>query len=248
MKVSIITVCFNSASTIASTIQSVKSQDFNNIEHLIIDGKSTDNTLEIVKLNSINCVIHSEKDDGMYDAMNKGIMLSTGDIIGILNSDDFYANSSIISKVVNLFQHENCDAVYGDLVYVDANDTARITRKWVSGKFDKRNFLFGWMPPHPTFFVKREVYLKYGLFNLYVYTAADYELMLRLLYKFNIKVAYLQEILVKMRSGGASNISFTNRFLANKGDRMAWKINGLKPYWFTLIIKPLRKVVQFIYK
>jgi glycosyltransferase len=104
------------------------------------------------------------------------------------------------------------------------------------------------MPPHPTFFVKKEVYLKYGLFNLNVYTAADYELMLRLLFKFNIKVAYLQEILVKMRAGGASNISLKNRFLANKGDRLAWKINNLKPFWFTLFFKPLRKIVQFIYK
>jgi hypothetical protein len=131
---------------------------------------------------------------------------------------------------------------------VDANDTNRVTRKWISGKFSKQNFLYGWMPPHPTFFVKKEVYLKYGLFNLNVYTAADYELMLRLLFKFNIKVAYLQEILVKMRAGGASNISLKNRFLANKGDRLAWKINNLKPFWFTLFFKPLRKIVQFIYK
>lgn len=248
MKVSIITACFNSAETIASTIASVKSQDFPDIEHIIIDGNSSDSTLEIIQHSGANCVIHSEKDNGIYDAMNKGIILSTGDIVGILNSDDFYANSSIISKVVELFKQKNCDAVYGDLVYVDANDTNRVTRKWISGNFSKQKFLYGWMPPHPTFFVKKEVYLKYGLFNLNVYTAADYELMLRLLFKFNIKVAYLQEILVKMRAGGASNISLKNRFLANKGDRMAWKINNLKPFWFTLVFKPLRKILQFIYK
>ncbi len=248
MKVSIITACFNSAETIAYTIASVKGQDYFNIEHLIIDGNSMDATVDIIKQNAPNCIIHSESDNGIYDAMNKGIILSTGDIVGILNSDDFYANSSIISKVVELFEQENCDAVYGDLVYVDANDTNRVTRKWISGKFSKQNFLYGWMPPHPTFFVKKEVYLKYGLFNLNVYTAADYELMLRLLFKFNIKVAYLQEILVKMRAGGASNISLKNRFLANKGDRLAWKINNLKPFWFTLFFKPLRKIVQFIYK
>jgi glycosyltransferase len=248
LKVSIITACFNSAETIAATIASVKGQDYINIEHLIIDGNSMDATVDIIKQNAPNCIIHSERDNGIYDAMNKGIILSTGDIVGILNSDDFYANSSIISKVVELFEQVNCDAVYGDLVYVDANDTNRVTRKWISGKFSKQKFLYGWMPPHPTFFVKKEVYLKYGLFNLNVYTAADYELMLRLLFKFNIKVAYLQEILVKMRAGGASNISLKNRFLANKGDRLAWKINNLKPFWFTLFFKPLRKIVQFIYK
>lgn len=248
MKVSIITACFNSAKTIATTLESVKSQDFLNIEHLIIDGNSTDETLDVIHKSGANCIVHSESDHGIYDAMNKGIILSTGDIIGILNSDDFYANSSIISKVVERFEQENCDALYGDLVYVDANDTTRITRKWISGRYSKQNFLFGWMPPHPTFFVKKEVYLQYGLFNLNMRTAADYEMMLRLLYKFNIKVAYLQEILVKMRAGGVSNISLKNRFLANKSDRMAWKVNGLKPFWFTLTFKPLRKIVQFIFK
>lgn len=246
MLVSIITATYNSEATITSNLSSIKEQTHPFIEHIIIDGASNDNTLAIIKDQSPSAKIFSEKDNGIYDAMNKGIALATGDIIGILNSDDLYMNNSIIEKVVKLFEQENCDAVYGDLIYVDANDTSKIKRRWKAGSFIKNDFLYGWMPPHPTFFVKKEVYEKYGKFNLSVFTAADYELMLRFVYKYGIKVAYLQEIMVKMRTGGASNESITNRLLANKGDRMAWKINDLKPFWFTLMAKPLRKITQFI--
>ena len=246
MLVSIITATYNSQANIASNLSSIKEQTYSFIEHIIIDGASNDNTLEIIKDESPSAKIFSEKDNGIYDAMNKGISLANGDIIGILNSDDLYMNESIIEKVVKLFEQENCDAVYGDLIYVDANDTSKIKRRWKAGSFKKNDFLYGWMPPHPTFFVKKEVYEKYGTFNLSVFTAADYELMLRFVYKYGIKVAYLQEIMVKMRTGGASNESIGNRLLANKGDRMAWKINDLKPFWFTLIAKPLRKITQFI--
>ncbi len=245
-KVSIITVAYNCQDTITDTILSVKSQQYKNIEHLIIDGASTDNTLQVVKNCSSNCIVYSEKDNGIYDAMNKGILLSAGDIVGILNADDFYADDQVIGDIVQLFEKNNNDAVYGDLIYVDSYDTNRITRTWKAGAFTKSNFLYGWMPPHPTFFVKKSVYLEFGLFNLSVYTAADYELMLRFLYKFNIKVAYLHKTLVKMRAGGVSNQSLKNRILANKGDRMAWKVNQLKPYWFTLFLKPFRKILQFI--
>ena len=246
MLVSIITATYNSEATIASNLSSIKKQTHPFIEHIIIDGASSDNTILIIKNESPATKIFSEKDKGIYDAMNKGIALAKGDIIGMLNSDDLYMNESIIEKVVKLFEQENCDAVYGDLIYVDANDTSKIKRRWKAGTFSKKDFLYGWMPPHPTFFVKKAVYEKYGAFNLTVFTAADYELMLRVIYKYGIKVAYLQETMVKMRTGGASNESISNRLLANKGDRMAWKINDIKPYWFTLIAKPLRKITQFI--
>ncbi len=246
MLVSIITATFNSEATIADCLQSVSNQTYQHIEHIIIDGRSTDNTLTIIEQHQFKGKLVSEKDNGIYDAMNKGITNSKGDIIGILNSDDLYMNNSIIEKVVKLFEQENCDAVYGDLIYVDGHDGTTIKRHWKAGSFKKNDFLYGWMPPHPTFFVKKEVYEKFGIFNLSVFTAADYELMLRFVYKYGIKVAYLQEIMVKMRTGGASNESISNRLLANKGDRMAWRINGLKPYWFTLIAKPLRKITQFI--
>ncbi len=246
MLVSIITASYNSEATIASNLCSIKEQTYPIIEHIIIDGASTDSTLSILQKNNFNGPLISEPDKGIYDAMNKGIKLAKGDIIGILNSDDIYANNSIIEKVVELFNSQKCDAVYGDLDYVNALDISKVKRRWKAGTFKKADFLYGWMPPHPTFFVRKTVYEQYGKFNLNVYTAADYELMLRFIYRFGIKVAYLQEVMVKMRTGGASNQSIKNRLLANKGDRMAWEINGLKPYWFTLFAKPLRKITQFI--
>ncbi|MEI6265382.1 MAG: glycosyltransferase family 2 protein [Sphingobacteriia bacterium] len=246
MKVSIITATYNSAATIADCLASVKNQTYQNIEHIIIDGGSSDNTLAHLKQNNFSGKLISGNDNGIYDAMNKGIDLASGDIIGILNSDDLYANETIIQQLVALFETSNAAAIYGDLEYVDAKDISLVKRRWIAGPCNKKEFLYGWMPPHPTFFVKAELYKQYGKFNLNVYTAADYELMLRFIYRFGIKVAYLQEVMVKMRIGGVSNQSIKNRLLANKGDRMAWEINGLKPYWFTLFAKPLRKITQFI--
>lgn len=248
MKVSIITATYNSAATIEAALDSVQSQSYKNIEHIIIDGASTDATLSLLQKNGFSGKLVSEPDKGIYDAMNKGIELASGDIIGILNSDDLYANPTIIEKVVELFETQQCDAVYGDLDYVDSVDITQVKRRWKAGSFKKGDFLLGWMPPHPTFFVRKTVYEQYGKFNLNLFTAADYELMLRFLYRYEVKVAYLQEIMVKMRTGGASNQSLRNRLLANKGDRLAWEINGLKPYWFTLFAKPLRKITQFIRK
>ncbi len=246
MKVSIITVCYNSASTIRDTIESVINQTYADIEYIVLDGASTDNTVEIINQykSSIQTFI-SEKDNGMYDAINKGIKIATGDIIGILNSDDFYINNQIINKVANIFMKQDIEGIYGDLIYVDPVNTSKVIRKWVSGKYVKGAFLKGWMPPHPTFFVKKEVYNKYGLFNLQLSSAADYELMLRFIHKNNLKLGYLPENMVKMRTGGKSNISIFNRLKGNKEDRKAWKINNLKVKWYTLILKPLSKIKQY---
>ena len=245
MKVSIITATYNSAITIADSIRSVQQQSYQNIEHIIVDAVSEDDTLTIVNAMH-HGVLVSEKDKGIYDAMNKGIALANGEIIGILNSDDYYADDSIIEKVVRLFEATDCDAVYGDLLYIDADDASKIKRKWIAGKHSKQSFLFGWMPPHPTFFVKKNIYDQHGVFNLQLGSAADYELMLRMIYKQGIKVSYLNEVIVKMRTGGVSNKNLQNRLLANKNDKKAWLINDLKPYWFTIILKPMRKIVQFI--
>jgi glycosyltransferase involved in cell wall biosynthesis len=248
MKVSIITVSYNSEKTIEDTIKSVLSQDYPNIEYLIIDGASKDATLEIVQKYQVKIAkVISEKDKGIYDAMNKGIALATGDIIGILNSDDFYADATVISSIVAQFT-PTIEAVYADLVYVDANDTNRITRLWKSGNYTQGDFKKGWMPPHPTFFVKSECYQKYGNYSLQLKSAADYELMLRLIHKEQIKINYLPKVIVKMRTGGASNASLKNRIRANKEDRMAWQMNGLKPGLFTFIRKPISKIIQFIRK
>jgi len=245
MKISIITATYNSAVTVRDTLASISKQDHPDIEHIIVDGGSDDETLKIVREFPHVSKVISEKDNGIYDAMNKGIRLASGEIIGILNSDDLYMEANILSKVASIFRNELLDAVYGDLQYVEPHNINSITRTWKAGKFRKKSFYFGWMPPHPTFFVRRRVYEKAGLFNTSLRSAADYELMLRVLLKHDMQVSYLPEVLVKMRGGGISNASLRNRIKANKEDRMAWKINGLEPYFFTLYLKPLRKVFQF---
>ncbi len=246
MKISIITITYNSASTLEQTILSVINQTYKNIEYIIVDGKSTDNTLQIIDKykNSISKFI-SEKDNGLYDAINKGIEMATGDVIGILHSDDFYIDNNVILKYVNIFENEKPEAVYADLYYVDKENTSKIIRKWKSGPYNKNSFINGWMPPHPTFFVKKEIYQKFGKFNLEFKTAADYELMLRFILKNEIKTSYLPEFTVKMRVGGKSNVTVKNRVAANIEDRKAWEVNDLKPRFYTLYFKPLRKLVQF---
>ena len=248
-KISIITVSFNSQSTIKHTIQSVASQDYQNKEYILIDGASTDWTLDIISFlkDKINYFV-SEKDNGIYDAMNKGIKVATGEIIGILNSDDFYSNNEVLSKVANIFEETDCDCLYGDLVYVDKGDARNIVRYWKSGEFSKKKLRMGWMLPHPTFFVKKEIYEKYGLYNLKFKTAADYEMILRLLHNDSIKVEYLPEILIKMRIGGESNSSFLNRLKGNYEDNLAWDMNNLRKPPFIRFLKPLRKIKQFFKK
>ncbi|OQP66877.1 glycosyl transferase [Niastella vici] len=245
MKISIITATYNSAATIRDTLVSIAEQQYTNIEHLIVDGASNDNTLAIVNEFTHVAKVISGNDNGIYDAMNKGVLLATGDIIGILNSDDFYTSPFILSKVAAAFKDPAVDAVYGDLLYVKATNVQAVIRTWKSGVYKKGNLYYGWMPPHPTFFVRRQVYDKCGLFNTSLRSAADYELMLRVLLKHNVSARYIPEVLVKMRVGGMSNASLKNRLRANKEDEMAWKLNGLKPYFFTTWLKPIRKILQF---
>ncbi len=249
MKVSIITITYNSELTLVDTINSVLNQTYKNIEYIIVDGKSTDGTLKIIEsyANKITQFI-SEKDKGLYNALNKGIAMATGDVIGILHSDDFYTNNLVIENIVKTFIPNHADGVYADLYYVDKNDTNKIHRKWKSGNYKHGMFLNGWMPPHPTFFVKKSIYEKYGSFNLDLVSAADYELMLRFIHKHQIKLSYLSEFIIKMRVGGKSNVSLKNRIRANNEDKKAWKINSLTPRFYTLYAKPLRKVIQLFQK
>ncbi|MCC7051561.1 MAG: glycosyltransferase [Bacteroidia bacterium] len=247
IKVTIITACFNNQNTIRDTIESVINQNYPNIEYLIIDGKSTDKTLNILEdyRSKITHII-SEKDNGIYDALNKGISLATGDIIGFLHADDFLVHSKVISHYINCFKSEKTAGVYADLQYVQADNTNKIIRNWISGNYKSNSFLWGWMPPHPTLFLRKEVYAKYGVFNLSLKSAADYELMLRVIHKHQITTAYLPEVTVKMRVGGVSNRSLKNRIRANNEDRLAWKLNNLTPYFFTCWVKPLRKLKQYL--
>ena len=247
MKISVITITYNSAATIGDTVRSVVEQDYADVEYIIVDGLSKDNTLEIVnKYKAKIAKVISEKDEGLYFAINKGIELATGDVIAILHSDDFFIDNKVLSRVAEKFRSTNADAVYGDLYYVNKDNTNRIVRKWKSGNYKQGMFLQGWMPPHPAFFAKRACYLKFGSFNTKLRSAADYEIMLRFIHKHKIKLAYLPEFLVKMRTGGQSNASVKNRVKANGEDRLAWKLNGLTPRFYTLTVKPLRKVFQYL--
>lgn len=246
MKISIITATYNSAPTIRDTLTCIAGQEYPDIEHIIIDGLSKDNTLAIVSEYPHVVKVISEKDNGIYDAMNKGVQLATGEVVGILNSDDFYDHHQVLTKVMKAFSDPAVDAVYGDLQYVKQHNIHAVTRTWRSGHFKKKYFYYGWMPPHPTFFVRRKIYDQAGLFNTSLRSAADYELMLRILLKHGVNVQYIPEVLVKMRAGGISNASLQNRLKANREDRMAWELNQLKPYFFTTWLKPVRKIFQFI--
>ena len=218
-KISIITTSYNSSKTIRDTIDSVVSQDYENIEYIIIDGNSTDDTIDIINSygNKISCLI-SEDDDGLYDAMNKGIRIATGDVVGILNSDDFYYTNHVISDVAEVFIFNDVDSVYGDLLYVDTIDTDSIRRYWKSGSFNIKKIRTGWTIPHPTLFVKKEIYKKFGLYSIRLKNASDYEMILRLFYKNQISISYLPKIMVKMRIGGISNYSIWNRLRGNNED------------------------------
>jgi glycosyltransferase involved in cell wall biosynthesis len=245
-KISVVTVCFNSEKTIEDTIKSVVSQDYPNVEYIIIDGLSSDSTLEIIdRYRDKISKLLSEKDKGIYDAINKGVKLATGEVVAILNSDDLYADSKVLSRVMNLFLGSGAGAVYGDLEYVSREDVSRVSRYWRSGQYHEGRFLKGWMPPHPAFFLRRSCYESHGYFHTDFKTSADYELMLRMIHVKGVRPAYLPGVLVKMREGGQSNVSLKNRIEANREDHRAWMLNGIQPGRFTLLRKPLSKLNQF---
>lgn len=246
MKISVITVVYNRAATIGSAIESVIKQRDVDVEFIVVDGNSTDGTDQVVSgyRDQIQQYIR-EPDDGIYDALNKGIKAATGDAIGFIHADDFIAEESTLNHVAQALEAPDVDGVYGDLMYVSEDDTDRITRYWQAGEYAPGKFRFGWMPPHPTVYLKRACYEQFGNFNLEMKTAADYELMLRMMMKHKIRMKYLPEVMVKMRSGGASNASLKNRLNANRDDQLAWSMNGLKAPWGLRFMKPLRKVGQF---
>ncbi len=245
MKVTIITPTFNSASTIGDTLKSVAMQDYTDLEHIIIDGKSTDDTLKIIKNFPHVALVISEKDAGIYDAMNKGLIAATGDVVAILNSDDLYIEENVISGIISLMQSEQTHIAYADLDYVDRYDISKVSRVWFSGPYKRENFKYGWAPPHPTFFAKKNLYERFGGFNLALKSSGDYELMFRFLYVNSIPCSYYRKTIVKMRRGGYSNLSIRNRINANREDRRSWKINKVKMPFLVPIFKPLRKIPQF---
>lgn len=247
MKISIITVVYNNEKTMLDAMESVFSQRYKNIEYVIIDGKSTDNTVSLINnyREKIGYFV-SEKDNGLYDAMNKGIQAATGDIIGILNSDDLYQDADVISDVMEQFiKDEELDVVYGDLVYVKSEDTNSVVRNWKSKPYGDRFFENGNVPPHPSLFVRSRVYKKVGLFDLEFRLAADYELMLRMLKKFNFKILYINRLIVKMRLGGATNQSFSNIVKQNKEILRAWRNNELHAPYYLMPLRVFKRLSQF---
>ena len=250
MKISIITVVRNNSSTIKDAIESVLSQTYNDIEYIIIDGSSTDGTLDIIQSYAKYITkIVSERDEGIYDAMNKGISLASGDIIGILNSDDVYFDENVIDNVINFFKEKQTDSIYGDLMYVEKNDLSKVIRYWKSSVFKMGSFAKGWHPPHPTFFAKKNLYDKYGLFDVNMKVSADFDLMLRLLEKNKISTSYLPRVLVKMRTGGESNKSLRNIIISNISILKSFKKNNIAVNNFMyLLYRLLPKVIQRIKK
>lgn len=249
MKISIITVSYNSAETIETTFQSVANQSYNNIEYIVVDGGSKDGTLDLIKKHeSIISKWVSEPDKGLYDAMNKGIEMATGDVIGIINSDDLFDNNKSVEKVMAIFNsNPELDSVYADLYYVSQKDINNIVRRWVSG--NQKPFSKGWHPGHPTFYVKKNVYDENGFFNLEFKLAADFEIMLRFLDKFQISTYYLKEALVRMRLGGETNKSLKNIVNQNLECIRAFRENeiSVNPLLYP-ILRLAPKFLQFIKK
>ncbi len=246
MKVSIITATYNSEKSLQRAIDSVANQDYNNIEHIIIDGGSTDSTLSIIKsnLNKISTYI-SEKDNGIYSAFNAGLKLATGEIIGFLNSDDIFNDPHVISRTVNSFQLKKCDVLYGNLVYQSKErKKSKTVRYWKSNVFHPNCLKYGWMPPHPTVYCKKEIYEKYGYFDENLKISADYDFILRVFKDTAVRKTYLPTVMVKMDLGGASNGSFKGICRKSKEDFEAIKRNNIGGF-YTLLCKNFRKILQF---
>lgn len=247
MKVSIITVCFNSEQTIEDTIKSVQSQTYPHVEYIVIDGKSQDCTNEIVsKYKDVVTVHVSEPDNGLYDAMNKGIELATGDIVGVLNSDDILANDSIIQKIVNsIGTHQG---VYGDVGFYSEHDFSDKKRHYSSKGFTKDKFSRGMMPAHPSFYVKKECYEKAGLYRTDFKIASDFDMLSRIFYLKNTSFTYLEKEIVKMRLGGVSTSGLMSNYMLNKEILESCKNNGIKASWFSIISKYPSKIMGYIFK
>lgn len=245
MKVSIITATYNSSETIIDTVKSLEQQSYPDIEYIIVDGASKDNTLEVVRQNCTRVsTIISEPDKGIYDALNKGIQAATGDVIGFLHSDDLFAYPDAVADMIATLEKNQSQAAYADLAYVSKEDTDKMVRLWTSGDYQRNKMLSGWMPPHPTFYMKRELYLSLGHFDLGFKIAADYDSLLRYLWSNNVSMSYLPKVLIKMRVGGASNRSLSNIYKKTCEDIQALKNNNV--FWpKAVFIKNFSKIPQF---
>lgn len=246
MKISVVTAVFNRRDTIGDALQSVADQTYPSLEHVVQDGASSDGTLDILKRWQAHTLhLESAPDKGIYDAINRGIKRASGDVIGLMHSDDFFASPDILSKVGEVMDDPDVDGVYGDLDYISASDPSKVVRRWKSGVYEQGNLAKGWMPPHPTLYLRREVFDRFGLYDTSYSIAADYEAMLRYLVTGKIRLAYLPETFVKMRVGGESNRSLKKILIKSKEDYRAMSshnVGGL----LTLLQKNSSKIRQFL--
>lgn len=246
MKISIVTAVYNNKNTIADAIASVQSQSYPNIEHVIQDGGSTDGTLDIIEEMSNSCTfLESRSDYGIYNAINSGIARTNGDVVALLHSDDFYSSAHVIEKVVSVFENSNIDGLYGDLHYVSCRDPSRVVRHWIAGDYSKSKVRRGWMPPHPTVFLRRDVFEKYGMYDESYEISGDYDAMLRYFGIHHLRMAYIPEVLVKMRTGGESNKSLRHVWRKSCEDYRALRYNKIGGV-LTLMLKNTSKLPQFL--
>jgi len=247
MKISIITVCYNSADTIGAALQSVYAQSYPDIEHIIIDGGSTDATLDVVATEGQHVwKVISEPDNGIYDAMNKGLAVATGEVVGFLNSDDVLAHANVVSRIAEAMSDPAVDACYGDLVYVAQHDINKVVRYWRSCKYRHGLFGRGWVPAHPTFYSRRSLYQKWGGFDLTFRLAADFDILLRFFEAHKIVSTYIPEVLVKMRLGGATNASFANVIRQNVEIARAFRKYGLRFGLKPFVLRLVSRLAQFV--
>lgn len=255
MKISIITAVKNNKNGLLQAIECVRNQTYKDLEHIIVDGGSTDGTRDILRsaqndypaTTTYSLITISEADSGIYNALNKGLKLATGDVIGFLHSDDIFYDENVINKIAKVFDEKKTDSVYSDLVYVYKDNPDRVLRYWKSGEFNYSSLMHGWMPPHPTFFVKKKIYDQFGGFDESLKISSDYEITLRFLARHKISTAYLPEVTIKMRAGGASNKSIPSIIQKSREDYRALKANSIPLPLFTLFLKNIRKLQQFIF-
>lgn len=245
MKISVITAVYNRVATVGHAVASVQAQTYPDVEHVIQDGGSTDGTLQILEtLGTPSTYVKSERDTGIYDAINRGISRATGDVIGLMHSDDFFFDDSVLAKIASAFSDPNVDGVYGDLQYVSAHNPDRVVRYWQAGEYRRHKLNSGWMPPHPTLYLRRSVFETWGTYDVNLRIAADYDAMLRYLVTGGIRLGYIPEILVNMRAGGESNRSLDRIILKSREDWTAIRRNGVGGIG-TLAMKNLSKIRQF---
>jgi len=245
-KISVITACYNSANTIADTMASVASQSYDNIEHIVVDGLSKDKTIEVVERFPHVAQIIQEKDKGMYDAINKGINASTGDIVGILNSDDFFTHDEVLKKVSEAFESKNIESVFGDVKFVSPEDPEKVVRYYSCKGWEPRKFGLGYMPAHPTFYARKECFDKYGDYQIDYKICADYELVIRFLHTNRVTYKYIDDCMVTMRAGGISNEGIKSRITLNKEIVRACRENGIKTNLLKLGLMKFTKIKEFI--